>query len=426
MEGSDLLGSRPAGRGRDLVRGAAYAYWLCETLGGHWRLPTEAEWEHGPAAGWTRAHALGTRGSRSARSPSRRSPAPGASGGARPTTGPARHRHRGPRVVLRLVRRAAPTARCAVTTRAGRRRATTRVAAAAPGASTFERSRRRARGARAAARARGRLRLPRRARGPVTAARRRDRSGRERRPRPAPRARRAHEPVLVVGSRLVNIGPGGLMLEAPVPLAPDSPLQLHLLLGGERPTSTRACEAARARQRASAGLGRRRAVRDPRRPPRASGSSARSIGPRRRGRPRRRAAASGPATPGRRREPAPASASRSPSSQASRTRDGACCRDVRGGRRPEPGARAGVAGQAQDRPGQRRALRPPRPPARRRPAAARPGARGRTRRSRGPARARAGAPPRSRARWGSAGGPRRPPPRCGRRVRRAARGRSRP
>jgi hypothetical protein len=42
------------------------------------------------------------------------------------------------------------------------------------------------------------------------------------------------EPVLLVGSRLVNIGPGGLMLEAPVPLAPDSPLQLRLLVGGER------------------------------------------------------------------------------------------------------------------------------------------------------------------------------------------------
>jgi formylglycine-generating enzyme required for sulfatase activity len=24
----------------------AYCHWLCETLGGHWRLPTEAEWEH--------------------------------------------------------------------------------------------------------------------------------------------------------------------------------------------------------------------------------------------------------------------------------------------------------------------------------------------------------------------------------------------
>lgn len=42
------------------------------------------------------------------------------------------------------------------------------------------------------------------------------------------------EPVLVVGSRLVNIGPGGLMLEAPVPLTPESSLQLHLLVAGER------------------------------------------------------------------------------------------------------------------------------------------------------------------------------------------------
>lgn len=42
------------------------------------------------------------------------------------------------------------------------------------------------------------------------------------------------EPVFVIGSRLVNIGPGGLMLEAPVPLAPESTLHLHLVLGGER------------------------------------------------------------------------------------------------------------------------------------------------------------------------------------------------
>jgi hypothetical protein len=42
------------------------------------------------------------------------------------------------------------------------------------------------------------------------------------------------EPVLVVGSRLVNIGPGGLMLEAPIPLAADSPLHLHLVVGGEK------------------------------------------------------------------------------------------------------------------------------------------------------------------------------------------------
>jgi len=42
------------------------------------------------------------------------------------------------------------------------------------------------------------------------------------------------EPVLVVGSRLVNIGPGGLMLEAPIPLSPDSSLRLHLVVAGER------------------------------------------------------------------------------------------------------------------------------------------------------------------------------------------------
>jgi hypothetical protein len=42
------------------------------------------------------------------------------------------------------------------------------------------------------------------------------------------------EPVLVVGSRLVNISPGGLMLEAPIPLTPDSTLRLRLVMAGER------------------------------------------------------------------------------------------------------------------------------------------------------------------------------------------------
>jgi len=42
------------------------------------------------------------------------------------------------------------------------------------------------------------------------------------------------EPVLVVGSRLVNIGPGGLMLEAPVPLSLESSLHLRLVVAGER------------------------------------------------------------------------------------------------------------------------------------------------------------------------------------------------
>jgi hypothetical protein len=42
------------------------------------------------------------------------------------------------------------------------------------------------------------------------------------------------EPVVVIGSRLVNIGPGGLMLEAPVPLTLESTLHLRLVVGGER------------------------------------------------------------------------------------------------------------------------------------------------------------------------------------------------
>jgi hypothetical protein len=39
------------------------------------------------------------------------------------------------------------------------------------------------------------------------------------------------ESVFVVGSRVVNIGAHGLMLEAPVPLATDSPLRFHLVVG---------------------------------------------------------------------------------------------------------------------------------------------------------------------------------------------------
>jgi hypothetical protein len=54
--------------------------------------------------------------------------------------------------------------------------------------------------------------------------------------RRAPRLEPAElaEPVIVVGSRLVNIGPGGLMLEAPIPLTPESTLRLRLVVGGER------------------------------------------------------------------------------------------------------------------------------------------------------------------------------------------------
>lgn len=39
------------------------------------------------------------------------------------------------------------------------------------------------------------------------------------------------EPVFVVGSRMVNIGALGLMLDAPVPLATDSSVRLHLVVG---------------------------------------------------------------------------------------------------------------------------------------------------------------------------------------------------
>jgi Tfp pilus assembly protein PilZ len=35
-----------------------------------------------------------------------------------------------------------------------------------------------------------------------------------------------------VGTRLVNISHGGLLIEAPVPLAPDSTLSLRLVIGG--------------------------------------------------------------------------------------------------------------------------------------------------------------------------------------------------
>ena len=76
----------------------------------------------------------------------------------------------------------------------------------------------------------------------------------ERRQAPRLEPRELAEPVLVVGSRLVNIGPGGLMLEAPVPLAPDSPLHLHLLVGGERTDLD-----ARVRGCVQRGIGRRAA-----------------------------------------------------------------------------------------------------------------------------------------------------------------------
>ncbi len=58
--------------------------------------------------------------------------------------------------------------------------------------------------------------------------------GVERRSHPRLAPEELAEPVSVVGSRLLNIGRGGLMLEAPIPLAPESTLHLRLLLGGQR------------------------------------------------------------------------------------------------------------------------------------------------------------------------------------------------
>ncbi len=51
------------------------------------------------------------------------------------------------------------------------------------------------------------------------------------------RARRAEpdelaESVSVVGTHLLNISHDGLLMEAPVPLAPDSTLRLRLVVGG--------------------------------------------------------------------------------------------------------------------------------------------------------------------------------------------------
>jgi len=39
------------------------------------------------------------------------------------------------------------------------------------------------------------------------------------------------EPVEVVGTRLLNISQGGLLIEAPIPLAPESRLRIRLVLG---------------------------------------------------------------------------------------------------------------------------------------------------------------------------------------------------
>ncbi|MCG6920308.1 MAG: PilZ domain-containing protein [Acidobacteriota bacterium] len=53
---------------------------------------------------------------------------------------------------------------------------------------------------------------------------------RRRAPRAAPDELTEH--VSVVGTRLVNISRDGLMIEAPVPLAPNSTLRLRLIVAG--------------------------------------------------------------------------------------------------------------------------------------------------------------------------------------------------
>ena len=56
--------------------------------------------------------------------------------------------------------------------------------------------------------------------------------GVERRRSPRAEPEELPEPVSVVGTRLLDISHGGLAIEAPVPLAPESSLRLRLVLRG--------------------------------------------------------------------------------------------------------------------------------------------------------------------------------------------------
>ena len=158
------------------------------------------------------------------------------------------------------------------------------------------------------------------------------------------------EPVLVVGSRLVNIGPEGLMLEAPVPLAPESTLHLRLVLGGER-----ADVDARVRGCVPRSHGRGRAW--------GVGVEFENLDPAARERLDRALAApeEGPglARPRPMRGPVPGLRVREAARPLERVLPGVPhargrvrAAHVRGGRRAEPGAGPGIAGEAQDRPGQ--------------------------------------------------------------------------
>jgi len=156
------------------------------------------------------------------------------------------------------------------------------------------------------------------------------------------------QPVLVVGSRLVNISRGGVMLEAPVPLAPGSMLHLRLVVAGERSHVEAACgPACRARRDATPGG-------------EWASSSRTSL-------PRRSRASTGPSRPGGGAPPRVVASVRASSRAAEpggprplergvpRLEDtgrGVRPPHVLGRRRAEPGAGLGVAGEAEDRPGE--------------------------------------------------------------------------
>ena len=59
-------------------------------------------------------------------------------------------------------------------------------------------------------------------------------AGSERRRAPRFRPGDLAVPVAVAGARLLSIGAYGLMIEAPLPVPPESNMRLHLLVGGEQ------------------------------------------------------------------------------------------------------------------------------------------------------------------------------------------------
>jgi hypothetical protein len=75
--------------------------------------------------------------------------------------------------------------------------------------------------------------------------------GLERRSAPRVTPNELAEPVSVIGARLVDISQSGLLLEAPVPLAPDSSLRVRLVVGGVK--AELEARVANSRRRALAG-----------------------------------------------------------------------------------------------------------------------------------------------------------------------------